>query len=116
MHIARPTTLLAVGATAGLAAALTSVAHSGRLGVLVECCDRLATLGALALAAWLVATTRSLARQNIDLATQQAELRQQVAVFADRSHVAAQEMTRQVGYMHSDRREDDQHRIHVLTQ
>ncbi len=115
MHIAtRPKILISVGATAGLAVALTSLAQTHRLGVFVECCDRLATLAAVSLAAWLTVTTRALARQNTDLAAQHADLQSQITRFADRSHTAGQEFVRQVGYLNSDRREDDQHRIQVL--
>ncbi len=109
-----PKILIAVGATAGLAVALTSLAQTHRLDMLVECCDRLATFAVVALVIWLTATTRALARQNAALAEQQAELGERVAAQADRSNLLGREFAREIGNLHTDRREDEQHYIAVM--
>ncbi len=115
MYVARPIICLIASGTAAAGVALATVAVAG-LDQLAEFGDRLATLGILALVAWLALSSRALSRQNAALAARQAELHEQVVGFANRGHVAAAETNRQLGYLHSDRREDDQHRIHVLTQ
>ncbi len=115
MHIARPSTYAIAGSVAPGAAAYASLAIAG-LEAVAEFADRAATIGVLDLVGWLAIATRALSRQNADLAERQAELHERVAAQADRSHVAAQEVARQLGYLHADRREDDQHRIAVLTQ
>ncbi len=110
-----PKALITIGTAAGLAVALASLTRSHRLDMLVEAADRIATVAIVCLVAWLATSTRALTRQNADLAAKQADLREQVTGYANRSHVQGQEFVRQVGYLHADRREDDQHRIAVLT-